>query len=596
MSNSRLVLFLFALLVSNMSFGQCEVLVWEDNFNDENLDLNNWEYELGNGCPNLCGWGNNELQDYTDSPDNVEVQNGTLRITARQAQGQTPEFTSARIRTKGLAAFRSGRIEARIKMPVGQGLWPAFWMLPEDYSYGGWPLSGEIDITEVLGQTAGETHGTIHYGAKWPMNQWQGNSLNLGGTALHDEFHVYSVEWKQDTIRWFIDEQLYSIKIDDNLGTFPWRFDKEFHIILNVAIGGNWPGYPDNSTVFPQQMLVDYVRVYQHPENAIISGPKSAFKGKEITYDVSNLENSTFTWNVENGEIVSQNGATCVVRFNESGNQNVSVSIDNGICASTISRAINVGDDCSVNIANFENRFGAHWTWFTGNYGDVPTPTPNEINSSATASSWNLEGNNDDRITYGIDVIQDASLFSSQELVLGMKVYSNAPENTPIEIRLQHENMAGTGVFTGTHSNYLGTTGPQYTWTWVYFDLAGLANASLNESINQMMLRVLASPMLPYTVVIDDISIFDIACTPLGNNVAPSATIEIKEISAFVKDGVIHVSAPLGQGIAVYDLSGRLVKQIQLENKQAEIHDLKPGHYILKSDNITLKAQRVCVY
>ena len=168
MNNSRLVFFLFALLGTNVSFGQCEVLVWEDNFNDETLDLNNWEYELGNGCPNLCGWGNSELQDYTNSPDNVNVQNGTLRITARQDKGQTPEFTSGRLRTKGLAAFRSGRIEARIKMPVGQGLWPAFWMLPEDYSYGRWPLSGEIDITEVLGQTAGETHGTIHTALNGP--------------------------------------------------------------------------------------------------------------------------------------------------------------------------------------------------------------------------------------------------------------------------------------------------------------------------------------------------------------------------------------------------------------------------------------------
>lgn len=594
MNKISTVLVFTLLFLSRFSFAQCEVLVWEDNFNGSSLNLDHWDYEYGNGCPGLCGWGNNELQHYTDAPENITVANGTLRITAQHSPGSNPEYTSARIRTKGLAAFRSGRIEARIKMPIGQGLWPAFWMLPEDYSYGGWPLSGEIDITEVLGQTTNETHGTIHYGGKWPFNQYQGNSLDLGGTALHDNFHVYAVEWKQDTIRWFIDEQLYSIRAADNLGTFPWRFDQEFHLLLNLAIGGNWPGFPDNTTVFPQNMLVDYVRIYEKPELAIISGPKSAFQGEEVHYDVSNLENCSFSWNVENGTIESSEGPNCTVVFNESGNQNISVSIDNGNCASTIEREINVGDECSVNIANFDDRFDVHWTWYTGSYGVVSTPSQGPMNNSPSASSWSLEGNSDDRITYGIDAIQDANVFSDQHLVIGMKMYSNAPENTLVEMRLQNENITGTGVFNGTHSNYLASTGEQYGWTWVYFDLGGVSNASLNEDINQMMFRVLASPSLPYTLVIDDVSFFDFDCTPLANNIeAVNAT---EEMQAYVKEGSVYVRSAKGKTLDVLDISGRIVQSVNLVNGEAQIHNLKAGHYFIKSDNLLQKAQRVCIY
>lgn len=594
MNKINTVLVLLLLFLSELSFAQCEVLVWEDDFNGSSLNLDNWEYEYGNGCPGLCGWGNNELQHYTDAPENVTVANGTLRITAQHSPGSNPEYTSARIRTKGLAAFRSGRIEARIKMPIGQGLWPAFWMLPEDYTYGGWPLSGEIDITEVLGQTTNETHGTIHYGGKWPFNQYQGSSLDLGGTALYDNFHVYAVEWKQDTIRWYIDEQLYSIRAADNLGTFPWRFDQEFHLLLNMAIGGNWPGYPDNSTVFPQNMLVDYVRIYEKPELAIISGPKSAFLGEEVHYDVSNLENCSFTWNVENGSIQSSDGNSCTVIFNESGNQNISVSVDNGTCASTIEREINVGDDCSVNISDFDDRFDVHWTWYTGSYGVVSTPSQGGLNNSPNASSWSLEGNSDDRITYGIDAIQDANVFSDQHLVIGMKMYSNAPENTLVEMRLQNENIAGTGVFNGTHSNYLASTGEQYSWTWVYFDLGGIANASLNEDINQMMFRVLSSPSLPYTLVIDDVSFFDFECTPLANNIEMINIAE--EMQAYIKGGSVYVRSAKGNTLDVLDISGRKVQSVPLVNGEAQIHDLKAGHYFLKSDNLLQKAQRICIY
>lgn len=499
------------------TFAQCEQLVWEENFNGSSLNLQDWEYLYGDGCPNLCGWGNAELQHYTDSPNNVQVQNGVLKITARRTIGANPEYTSGRIRTKGTATFQSGRIEARIKMPIGQGLWPAFWMLPEDYEYGSWPLSGEIDITEVLGQETNISHGTIHYGAKWPMNQYQGNSINLGGTALHDNFHTYSIEWEQDIIRWYLDGQLFSVKTANDLGSFPWRFDQDFHILLNVAIGGNWPGYPNAGTPFPQSMEVDYIRVYEQPQRAIMSGPKSVFKGQEVRYEVSDLANSTFTWSVDNGTIVNQNASSCTVIFNQSGTHNVHVNVSNGNCSSDHSYSVIVGDDCGVTITNFENRFGAHWTFFTGGYNDIQTPAPNAVNNSPSCANWNLAGNSDDRITLSTNLIQDANVFSNQDLVLAMKVRSNAPQGTPLEIKLQNENIAGTAINNGVHSSYVGITGPSNVWTWVYFTFNSMVNPSLNTSINQMMIRPLSTPGFAYTIAFDDISILSGTCTPAPN-------------------------------------------------------------------------------
>lgn len=507
------------------AFAQCEQLVWEENFNGNSLNLQDWEYLYGDGCPNLCGWGNAELQHYTDSPNNVSVQNGVLKITARRDIGSNPEYTSARIRTKGTATFQSGRIEARIKMPIGQGLWPAFWMLPEDYEYGTWPLSGEIDITEVLGQEPNISHGTIHYGAKWPLNQYQGNSINLGGTALHDDFHTYSIEWEQDIIRWYLDGQLFSVKTANDLGTFPWRFDQDFHILLNVAIGGNWPGYPNAGTPFPQSMEVDYIRVYEQPQRAIVSGPKSVFKGQEVRYEVSDLANGNFTWSIDNGTIISQNASSCTVIFNQSGTQNVHVNVSNGSCSSDHTYSVIVGDDCGVTITNFENRFGAHWTYFTGGYNNISTPAPNAVNNSPTCANWNLAGNNEDRITFTTDLIQDASVFSNQELVLAMKIRSNAPQGTQLEIKLQNENIAGTSVNNGVHSSYIGSTGPSGEWTWVYFSLNNLTNSSLSASINQIMLRPLSTPTFAYTIAFDDISILSGNCVPAPNVL--SANLEI---------------------------------------------------------------------
>lgn len=240
-------------------------LVWSDEFDGAQLDPELWFFESGDGSQyGLAGWGNNELQWYL--PDSAELNGGLLVITARNEVSNGRNYTSARINTRDRFAFRYGRIEARIRLPGGQGLWPAFWLMPQDDAYGSWAASGEVDIMEAVNlgvDNNNDVHGTIHYGGEWPNNTFTGNQYTVGSSAT-DEFHVYAVEWDVDEIRWYVDDVMYAMQNmwSSTGGPFPAPFDQQFYILLNVAVGGNFPGSPDASTVFPVAMEVDYVRVY----------------------------------------------------------------------------------------------------------------------------------------------------------------------------------------------------------------------------------------------------------------------------------------------------------------------------------------------
>ena len=258
----RLALASVAALFPGLATAQYQ-LVWEDQFNGNTLDLTKWEPMIGNGCPNLCGWGNNELQYYR--AENATVSNGTLKITALQQNFGGAPYTSARLRTANKADFTYGRFEMRAKMPAGQGLWPAFWLLPTDYVFGGWAASGEIDVMEYLGNDTRTVYGTIHYGGEYPSNTYSGGARTLSSGNLVDDFHVYAVEWDEFEMRWYLDGQLYSTKTSwwSSGGAYPAPFNQRFHMLLNLAVGGNWPGAPNGSTQFPATFEVDYVRVFQ---------------------------------------------------------------------------------------------------------------------------------------------------------------------------------------------------------------------------------------------------------------------------------------------------------------------------------------------
>jgi len=239
-------------------------LVLEDNFDVDgapNPDL--WTYDIGRGSGN-DGWGNNELQFYTDRPENVIVQNGYLIITAQQESFGGAAYTSARLKTQGLFDQKYGRFEARMKLPQGKGIWPAFWMLGNNFEQVGWPQCGEIDVMEYLGNKPTEVFGTIH-GPGFAGANSIGKKYNLTKGRFDTEFHVFGIEWFENHINWYVDDVLYSQitrkKVEDEGGQ--WVFDNPFFMILNLAVGGNLPGSPDNNTTFPQRMIVDYVRVYQ---------------------------------------------------------------------------------------------------------------------------------------------------------------------------------------------------------------------------------------------------------------------------------------------------------------------------------------------
>lgn len=236
-------------------------LVWSDEFtqpDNSKPDTAKWGYDIGGS-----GWGNNELQYYTDRTVNARIESNQLVIEARAENYGGKNHTSARLLTKGRHAWTFGRIEARMKIPRGQGIWPAFWMLGTNIDAVGWPQCGEIDIMENIGSLPSNLYGTIH-GPGYSGGGGVSGSYVLPGAALADDFHVYAIEWEENRIRWFIDGQQYFTLAPNNLpGGGTWVFNAPQFLILNVAVGGNWPGNPDGSTVFPQRMTVDYVRVYQ---------------------------------------------------------------------------------------------------------------------------------------------------------------------------------------------------------------------------------------------------------------------------------------------------------------------------------------------
>lgn len=241
-------------------------LVWSDEFDGPDgaaPDPAKWIHDLGGG-----GWGNNELQTYTDRRENSVIRDGRLAIRALRETHTGPdgirrEYTSARLKTLGLMSRTHGRFEARLRLPRGQGIWPAFWMLGDDITTAGWPACGEIDVMENIGREPSIVHGTIH-GPGYSGANGIGGSFTIRGAALADDYHVFAVEWMPGEIRWFLDDTEYRRTTPANLPQGArWVFDHPFFMLLNVAVGGAWPGDPDASTVFPQQMLIDYVRVYR---------------------------------------------------------------------------------------------------------------------------------------------------------------------------------------------------------------------------------------------------------------------------------------------------------------------------------------------
>lgn len=239
-------------------------MVWSDEFNDASVaspDAAKWSFDIGTGSG---GWGNQELEYYTNRTKNVATDGkGNLAITAYKESYSGSAYTSGRIKTKGLFSQGYGKFEARIKTPYGQGIWPAFWLLGADIDTNPWPNCGEIDIMELRGQAPSIINGTIH-GPGYSGGNAITKTFGLQDNRFDADYHIFSVEWGADKIEFFVDGYLYNrINKSDVLKKGNWVYDHPFYIIMNLAVGGNYVGLPNSSTVFPQTMSVDYVRVYE---------------------------------------------------------------------------------------------------------------------------------------------------------------------------------------------------------------------------------------------------------------------------------------------------------------------------------------------
>lgn len=234
-------------------------LSWSDEFSASTLNQNTWNYEIGNGSN---GWGNQELEYYTNSTKNAFLSSGNLIIEARKEPIGGFEYSSARITTQNKKTFKYGRIDIRAKLPVGKGIWPAFWMLGSNISTVGWPACGEIDIMELVGSNPNTVVGSIH----WLNISGTHSSKNISYSLLTEDFsqkfHVFSLIWKNDSLQWLVDDKLFFSAGLSSISPFPIAFNSNQFFIFNVAVGGLWPGAPPSTTNFPQRMFVDYVRVF----------------------------------------------------------------------------------------------------------------------------------------------------------------------------------------------------------------------------------------------------------------------------------------------------------------------------------------------
>lgn len=250
-------------------------LIWSDEFDYNGApDSTLWTYDLGNGCPDLCGWGNQELQYYTKNESNVRVSNGRLVIEAHRERAGESDYTSAKVRSAHEGSWQYGYFEIRAKLPRGRGTWPAIWMLPMESIYGGWPASGEIDIMEHVGFDPGVVHGTVHTTA---FNHLKGTQMGkqINVEDFDTAFHTYGINWIADKIEFYVDGKKYHEFVNNGEGEEAWPFDHEFYLILNIAVGGGWGGQQGvDDSIWPQSMEVDYVRVY---EPLYIESQKSHF-------------------------------------------------------------------------------------------------------------------------------------------------------------------------------------------------------------------------------------------------------------------------------------------------------------------------------
>ncbi len=538
---------IFAFLGFQQGFSQCPTIVWQDEFDGTTLDQTKWSYQIGDGCDqSLCGWGNNELQSYQES--NVVVSNGSLKITAKKERIRGAQYTSGRINSKGKGDFTYGRFEASIKLPAGDGLWPAFWMLSTDELYGSWPQSGEIDIMEYVASTPNEILGYIHYGDLYPNNQSQGNSIELNNDVFYNAFHEFAIEWEPGEIRWFMDGILYSKKTPDDISPSNWPFDKDFHFLLNVAVGGNLGGDVVDS-MLPATMEVDYVRVYDGFKpylngDSVVSNQESG-----VQYTLGNLDsNINVTWSVPTGaSVVSGQGSNSVlVDFGvESGL--VSASFDNGCASQSLNLSVEVEPPYikSFSFENFDDPSTTTFVSSTGTLTEVSNPASNPVNSSETSGKYIRDSQSQyDLIKYSVSDIPDASTYVLKDKKFYLDVFSSAPIGTEIILQLETADATASNFPVGRHSRYTSVIKENNSWHRLEFDLLDEPDpAALDTAVETMYLLFNSNTFTSDTYYYDNLDSYNVDNGTVSNQ-SPSIVItNPTQDQSFASGSTITISA-----------------------------------------------------
>lgn len=595
-----LVLVLVASIGPRLATAQCPSLVWSDEFDQAPVDVSKWSYQMGDGCSyGMCGWGNEELQAYRH--ENAVIEDGQLHIIARREEFGGRQYTSTRIRTEGKGEWTFGRFEARIKLPRGKGIWPAFWMMPTDPKYGGWPFSGEIDIMELVGHQPETVHGTAHFGNR----QSRTSAYSLFRGDFSEQYHEFAVEREPGVIRWYLDGYLYHTITAQDVAPSTWPFDEQFHFLLNVAVGGQWPGNPDATTVFPDSMSIDYVRVYDGAR-ASITGPRDVLRGTTTRYELVNLPaDASVEWDVPAGAVMEQGQGSEAVEIAWTG--------DGGTVRASVSSECG-GQDLRIDVraaapfvrelsfAAFEGEdLAMRGPRSTGPLTAVDNPAPSDLNPSPRSGRYVRNvGAQYDALYLEVGDALDAESFARGERQFRMQLHTDAPAGTEVLIQLEDGVVSRSNYPAGRHSRYQAFTAEGDGWQTLTFEMLDRPDANLDPSgVGSIVVLFAPNSYTGHAYYLDN---FDSYARDPGHGVAaepyPILDTHSFELRAYPNParGQVHFAYALETEATVqftlFDLTGRTVRRIEKGRQspgtkvvQLSTEGLAAGTYIARIES-----------
>lgn len=604
-------------LSSIATYSQCNQLVWSDEFNGSSVDLSKWAFQNGDGCPSLCGWGNGELESYTDNAKNISVANGLLTMTVVKETVGGASFTASKIRTLGLHSWKYGRFEASMRMPLGRGLWPAFWMLSTNNQ---WPTTGEIDIMEYRGDIPKQTNGTLHYGLPWPNNRYDGSAY-VHNQNLSDAFHTYAVEWDENQIKWFFDNTLIKTETKNPNSLDPannssnlWPWNTEFYIILNFAVGGGYTGNPIPSQVelTKPTFEVDYVRVYSGTGSSsaltppVISGLSKIYSGENKTYSVQSVSGASYNWTVSGGNasIVSGQNTNSITLKNNSESActlsiEVSIPASNNCPAQSVQSSKTISahkDNCAFFFNDFETNSTSAATLAStdGTASTVNNPAISNSNSSAKVLKYVRSTNQYDIIFLDDALLRNGSDYENGSFAFELDVYSPKPAGTPIEIQIASTGSWNAAWPTGRHSVYKALTTKTNQWETLRFTLSETADPNrvqFNTSVDRLIVLLNPNSTGSDTYYIDNlkrVSISSTTCLVTGTEESDFNLSEKMSVFPSPTKDVINING-LGANatISILNVNGTTV--LESQSKKIDLSMFSSGIYFIKAENQRVK-------